>query len=184
MTKSPALVAAEHHEVMNMIGKPKPLKSDRPKKSKTVKVKKLDPDYFFSLCVRERADWICQSCGKKYMPWEGQNGYPANPGLHCSHYFGRAIYATRFDPINVFAHCYFCHTTFEGNPHVFKEWVLYKLGQGAYDILLEKSTNRELEQQARHEKQQIAEHYRKEFAKMMEARSNGHIGRLNFDGYL
>ena len=165
-----------------MVAKPKPTK--QPKKHKTAKVKKLDPDYFFSLCVRERAEWTCQCCGKKYEPWTGINGQPANPGLHCSHYIGRANYATRFDPLNVFAHCYYCHSKFEGNPHVFREWVLEKLGQTKYDILIEKSQNLMLGKQARQEKQQIAVYYVSVFAQMQYRRSTGVIGHLMFEGYL
>ena len=147
---------------------PKPRKSDRSRiKVKAVepkkREKKLDPDYFFSLCVRERAGWKCQKCGKDYTPWTGANGYPANPGLHCSHYIGRGNYATRFDPLNVDAHCYFCHSQFEGNPHEFREWKLARIGQAVYDVLIEKSRNILLGKQARKEKQQIAEHYKQQY---------------------
>src|SRR5690349_13419351 len=103
-----------------MSPKPKPTRESRPKLSKSSpppprkpkaqrKGAKPDPDYWFSLCVRQRANWHCECCGNYYEPWIGKNGEPANPGLHCSHYIGRANYATRFEPLNVFAHCYGCH---------------------------------------------------------------------------
>ena len=161
---------------------PKPTKSTRSRiKVKAVgpnrREKKLDPDYFFSLCVRERAGWKCEKCGKDYAPWTGANGYPANPGLHCSHYIGRGNYATRFDPLNVDAHCYFCHSQFEGNPHEFRLWKLERVGQEVYDIIIEKSHNILLGKQARKEKQQIAEHYKQQY----------HLMKLNiikdFQGY-
>lgn len=167
-----------------MIAKPKPTKADRPKKPKPPKVKKLDPDYYFSLCVRERADWICESCGKKYEPWIGLNGLPANPGLQCSHYVGRGNYAVRFEPLNVDAHCASCHFSFEGNPHVFREWKLERLGKARYEIVIEKSNNLMLGKQARREKQEIAEHYKQQFEIMQTYRSKGMVGRINFEGYL
>jgi hypothetical protein len=165
-----------------MAPKPKPTKQT--KKPKAPKVKKLDPDKLFSLCVRERADWTCEACGKKYEPWAGADGYPANPGLHCSHYIGRANYATRFDPLNVFAHCYGCHAKFEGNPHVFREWVLSRIGTESYDVVIEKSNNLMLGKQARQEKQHIAEFYKNIFQALRYVRNNGQTGRLEFTGYL
>lgn len=169
---------ADHELVMSMIAKPKP------KKQPKQKVKRLDPDFYFSLCVRERADWTCQRCGKFYAPWESTKGYPANPGLHCSHYIGRANYATRFDPMNVDAHCYGCHAKFEGNPHIFRDWKREQLWPELYDILIEKSNNIMLGKQARQEKQAIAEHYKTQFEIMQTMRSKGALGRLNFQGYL
>jgi hypothetical protein len=146
---------------------------------------KPDPDYWFSLCVRERAGWNCERCAKHYEPWMGANGEPANPGLHCSHYVGRSNYSTRFEPMDVDAHCYACHAFFEGNPHDFKEWKLEKLGQEKYDILIEKARNVMIGKQARKEKQEIADHFKQEFRKMQSARSlSGFDGYLNFAGYL
>ena len=165
--------------------KPKPPKGMRLKgKKKAVKREpKLDPDQWFSLCVRERAGWTCQACGKHYEPWISTKGLPANPGLHCSHYVGRANYATRFDPLNVDAHCYGCHAKFEGNPHIFMLWKSEQLGS-IYDVLIEKSNNIMLGKTARREKQEIAKHYKAEFERMQDLRSKGVIGRINFQGYL
>jgi hypothetical protein len=162
--------------------KPKPTKAKA--KKKTPKVKKLNPDEWFSLCVRERANWTCQACGKHYEPWVSSKGLMANPGLHCSHYIGRANYAVRFDPMNADAHCYGCHAKFEGNPHNFMGWKFEQLGGILYDILIEKSNNIALGKQARHDKQAIAEHFKAEYEKMQAKRSNGNIGRINFQGYL
>jgi len=166
--------------------KPKPTKGMRmkPKKKAVKREPKLDPDQWFSLCVRERAGWTCQACGKHYEPWQSTKGLPANPGLHCSHYVGRANYATRFDPLNVDAHCYGCHAKFEGNPHVFMTWKFEQLGGIVYDLLIEKSNNIMLGKTARREKQEIAKHYKAEFERMQALRSKGVIGRINFQGYL
>lgn len=156
----------------------------KPKKSKARKQAKPAPDYWFSLCVRERAGWNCEGCGKHYEPFTSAKGHPANPGLHCSHYIGRANYATRFEPMNADAHCYSCHAKFEGNPHEFMTWKQGRLGQEKYDILIEKSNDIMLGKEARMSKREIADHFKSEFEKMMVHRNSGSIGRINFKGYL
>lgn len=161
--------------------KPAPKPTKKPKAKRKIAI--LDPDIWFSLCVRERADWTCQSCGKKYEPWYTAKGIPANPGLHCSHYIGRGNYAVRFDPYNADAHCYGCHQKFEGNPHNFMAWKLAQLGDPLYDILIEKSNSLMLGKEARRSKQEIAAHYKAEFERMRELRNNGKVGRINFQGY-
>lgn len=176
------LRAADTHLVLAAIheARPKPSKEKKVKRVPAEKRrKKLDPDYWFSMCVRERANWTCQACGKHYEPSISDNtGLPGNPGLHCSHYIGRANYAVRFDPDNADAHCYGCHAKFEGNPHIFREWKFYRLGQVMYEILVEKSNNLLLGKQARREKQEIAEHYKAEFMKIHNSQDK------NFTGYL
>ena len=163
---------------------PKPGKEKKPRLPK-LKVKKLDPDYWFSLCVRERAGWTCECCGKHYEPTISEvTGNPANPGLHCSHYIGRANYSTRFDPLNADAHCYGCHAKFEGNPHLFLGWKVEQLGNERYDILIEKFNNIMIGKQARQEKQEIAEYYRSEYFRMQELRAQGVTGRIDFIGWI
>jgi len=177
--------------------KPKPIKgSPRPKLVKSLQVKasptkpkkrraaKPDPDYWFSMCVRERANWTCESCGKHYEPWVGVKGEMANPGLHASHFIGRANYSVRFDPLNVDAHCAYCHRQFEGNPHEFKEWKIAQITQEVYDIVIEKSRNVLLGKQARKEKKAIADHFEKEYRKMQAIRAVRMGGRIVFEGYL
>lgn len=161
--------------------KPAPKPTKKPKAKRKIAI--LDPDTWFSLCVRERADWTCQSCGKKYEPWYTAKGIPANPGLHCSHYIGRGNYAVRFDPYNADSHCYGCHQKFESNPHNFMTWKLEQLGDHLYDILIEKSNSLMLGKESRQSKKEIAAHYKEEFERMRELRNNGKVGRINFQGY-
>ena len=177
---TPITRATELHNVMSAIHpKPKPEKQKKTKRVPIAKRKKLDPDYWFSLCVRERAGWSCQSCGKHYEPVISNNtGLPGNPGLHCSHYIGRANYAVRFDPYNAVAHCYRCHAKFEGNPHVFMQWTFDRLGRNLYSILIEKSDNIMLGKQARREKQEIAEHYKSEFERIHNSMDKEFVGYL------
>ncbi len=173
---TPIKRAADHHNVMAAIHpKPKPVKEKKTKRVPVEKRRKLDPDQWFSLCVRERAGWKCECCGKDYTPTISENtGLPGNPGLHCSHYIGRANYAVRFEPYNAVAHCYGCHAKFEGNPHNFMEWTYDRLGGWLYDVLIEKSNNMMLGKQARREKQEIAEHYKSEFARIRAEHLCGH----------
>ncbi|MEW5248899.1 hypothetical protein [Microbulbifer discodermiae] len=143
-------------------------------------VKITSADKWFSRCVRERAGWRCEGC---------QSEYPENSaGLQCSHFHGRGSYAVRFDPDNAFAHCTRCHYFFEGNPHEFTRWVRERLGEGAYDILLEKKqvvdnarfARRDVKQ--RH-KSEISRHYREEYRRMQALRKDGDMRRIEFVGY-
>jgi len=150
-----------------MPAKPKPTKEKKPR------VKKLDPDYWFSLCVRERAEWTCEACGKHYEPDINLNtGLPGTRAFHCSHYIGRANYAVRFYRYNANGHCYGCHSRFEGNPHVFKDWKAEEMGsEVAYNNLIALSNDAMRGKRSRQEKQQIAEHYQREFFRIRNSRN-------------
>lgn len=64
-------------------------------------IKRTKWDIVFSDYIRYRDNWTCQRCGKKYEI--------KSRGLHCSHFYGRRTYATRFEPANAMALCYRCH---------------------------------------------------------------------------
>lgn len=134
-------------------------------------------DKWFSLCVRERSDWVCEYCGKKY-------NQPTS-GLHCSHYYGRRNKAVRFEPFNAFAHCFFCHNEFGGNPHKFHAWALEKLGQENYDILVELSNQIEHGRTVNRgiKSGEIAKFYRTEYQKMRVLRDAGQTGRIEFESW-
>lgn len=138
-----------------------------------MKLKITPADDAFSLCVRERASWCCEKCGNYYP-----EGF--RRGLHCSHFHGRANWSVRFDPLNAFAHCFGCHMYFEGNPHEFREWVTSKIGQEAYEILLEKKNNIGLGKIARKTKGkgEIAAHYRAEHKRIQEQNQKSFTGWL------
>lgn len=163
-----------------MPAKPKPQKSERPKHKKASKISIDSADRFFSLCVRERADWTCECCGKKYEPEYTDEGLPKNQGLHCSHYFGRANKALRWFGLNAFAHCYGCHSKFEGSPHEFMLWVLGRLGQELYDLLCEKSKDMAYGRDNQRRRSEIGEHYKRELAVMTHLRNSGKTGRIEF----
>lgn len=131
-------------------------------------------DKWFGYCVKERAGWRCENCGKQYRQ--------GDQGLHCSHFVGRGNWAVRFDPLNADAHCYYCHSQFEQNPHKHTVWKTERLGK-FYEILIEKSNNLMIGKQCRKEKKEIAAHYKSEFERMQELRNGGKIGRLDFVSY-
>ncbi|MDP5211177.1 hypothetical protein [Microbulbifer sp. 2205BS26-8] len=94
----------------------------------------------------------------------------------------------RFDPDNAFAHCTSCHYFLEGNPHEFTRWVRVQLGDGAYDILLEKKGHMDNARLARRDvkqkhKSEISRHYREQYRDMLTQRAGGNSGRLVFVGY-
>lgn len=85
-------------------------------------------DKYFSLWIRWRANWACERCGAQFEV--------GSQGLHCSHFWGRAREATRFDPENAVAHCHGCHSFLTANPELHREWKLKQIGQAAYDRLM------------------------------------------------
>ena len=64
-------------------------------------IKRTKWDIVFSDYIRNRDNWTCQKCGKKY--------HEKSAGLHCSHFYGRRSWATRIEPANAMALCYGCH---------------------------------------------------------------------------
>lgn len=116
---------------------------------------KLNPtDTVFSQCIRERANWTCERCGKVYTP--------PTRALHCSHFHSRGKWGTRFDPDNCEALCYGCHSHMGGNPALHRERILEKLGEELYQILQEKSQSTELGRMAKRQEKEIRKHYRKQ----------------------
>lgn len=95
------------------------------KRGKRMRGVRIDPaDKLFSLWVRWRAGWKCERCGAQFDV--------GSQGLHCSHFWGRAREATRFDPENCVAHCHGCHAHLTANPELHREWKLKQLGEEKY----------------------------------------------------
>lgn len=137
-------------------------------------IKRTPADAAFSDCVRERANWKCEVCGTDYTN--------NTRGLHCSHYHGRANWSVRFNPDNAAAHCYGCHSKLEGSPHDFYQLWIKFLGEGAYQLLLEKKNDTGLGKEYRRTKGKgdIAKHYRNEFKRMKDMRALGDTSRIEF----
>ena len=138
-------------------------------------IKITSADKYFSYCVRERANWKCESCNTQYTP--------PTTGLQCAHIFGRKNKAVRIDPLNALALCAYCHQNFTANPLKFAEFVKLILKDN-YDILLEKSNNITLGKQTFQaiKDGSAARHYLSEYERMKEIRSQGIIKRLEFTG--
>jgi hypothetical protein len=100
-------------------------------KARTVKIHAADS--IFSLYIRTRDNWTCQRCGKAYEPKPG-------PALQTSHFIGRAIWATRWDPDNCDALCWGCHERWEAlKATEYREWKISQLGQERFAALIERS---------------------------------------------
>jgi len=112
-------------------------------------------DRYFSLCIRQRAGWKCERCGRQYLP--------GATSLHCSHFIGRGHWAVRFSPDNAACHCFGCHRFFEGNPLGFTSWIERRLGEEGLKNLAARAQDLSLSKRAHHEVKLIAAHYRKQY---------------------
>ena len=96
---------------------------------------KLFPaDQVFSRLVRERDNWECQRCHKKYQP--------PTSALHCSHFYSRGKWSTRYDPANAESLCYGCHRYWDKHIKEYEVFKIAGLGQKAFDILTFKAHHR------------------------------------------
>lgn len=134
-------------------------------------VKRWPSDKWFSLCVRERTNWVCQCCNK-HLERGAMN-------LHCSHLFSRRHRATRWHPDNAFAHCFSCHEKLGGDPIEFSIWATSTLGPAKVNKLrvLANSTLKMTAQDRKY----VAAHYKREHERMMAERAAGHVGFLQFE---
>ncbi len=132
-------------------------------------------DDLFSKMVRERDNWTCQKCGKYYPEGNRQ-------GLHCSHIFSRRHVATRWEPYNAVAHCFYCHQYLGGNPVLFEHWAREYLGEYIVEMLTEK--HNQICKLTRKDKIEMYEHMKSEYARMLVQRKNGDNGLLQFTGWV
>lgn len=81
-----------------------------------------EADKKFSLDIRKR-DGQCVNCGSTLF-------------LGCSHYFGRATYATRYDPLNCITLCQECHEVWENQKQgIYKDYMIMWLGADSFEWL-------------------------------------------------
>ena len=139
-------------------------------------LKVTQADKHFSLCIREAAEWKCEKCHTYYPEGRRQ-------GLHCSHYHGRGKWGLRFVVDNAAAHCYGCHQHLSSNPLKHQEWRVQHIGQGACDILLEKSNDTALGRLAKRNQKEISKHYREEHKRLKELRAQGVKGKLEINSW-
>ena len=111
-------------------------------------------DRWFSLAVRQRAEWKCERCQK----WHGPGR-----GLDCAHIIGRGKWATRHDPRNAIALCRGCHAYFTAQPNEFAEWLENRLGEVVLSELREMARDANLAKRAHHEEKEMATFYKNEY---------------------
>jgi hypothetical protein len=138
-------------------------------------VKIKTSDQIFSKCIRERNGWRCERCGAQHQ--EG------SMGLHASHYHGRGKWGVRFDPDNVSAHCYGCHSYFGSNPIEHTAWVSAKLGEPLFSILNERAQDGSLGRFAKRGEKDIRAHYRAELNRLQALRAAGESGWIAVDNW-
>ena len=140
-------------------------------------IKRSRTDHYFSLCVRERTNYTCEVCFKQYDR--------SSCGLHCSHYFGRANKSVRWHSDNAFAHCYGCHQKLGANPHDFAFWVQKMLGEGRYDLLVERKNDTSLAKDLVKDDKKglIAKHYQTEYKLLRYMREQGETKYIDFTDY-
>ena len=91
-------------------------------------------DIIFSKIVRARDKYTCQRCSKVHLP--------TNAALHCSHYFSRGKWNTRYDLENCESLCYGCHRYFDGHKNEYKEWKIVRMGEENFYKLERRSNKR------------------------------------------
>ena len=86
-------------------------------------------DKIFSLHIRERDNWTCQRCNRKFAP--------PTKGLGCSHFWSRRHLSTRWDTDNSIALCMPCHlyhweSEKQGD---YRDFMIKKLGEKKFKML-------------------------------------------------
>ena len=107
-------------------------------------------DIHFSDCVRAKANFCCEFCGKSF---KGRD-----QGIHCAHIHGRRHNSVRWSLDNAVSLCSYHHRYFGENPTEFFMWLEKHLGRWHLDVLLDKKNA--IFKGAKHVKKEIADHYR------------------------
>ena len=129
-------------------------------------IKRTAADVEFSKAIR-LANENCERCGK--------------PADDCSHYIGRRNASTRYAVENASSLCRGCHNWFGEHPHNHHVFMLNKLGEKSYDLLIEKG--RGIAKINKQERKLIARHYRLQQQIIKEKRENGEQGPLPIESY-
>lgn len=124
--------------------------------TRTIKISPADK--WFSLYIRARDGWTCQRCYTYYPDGKRQ-------GLHCSHFHGRAKYATRYDEQNCEALCYGCHSYLTMHPAEHEARKRRLLLSADYDRLLIRAQDTKRGRENKRNLAQIAAYYRERVSK-------------------
>lgn len=133
-------------------------------------MKRTKHDKVFSDLVRERANYVCESCG---MDCRHSPGY-----LHCSHVVSRRHVTTRWHPMGANAHCASCHSKFTDSPFDHYDWCTDYWGKQGLEFI--RRYSREIVNWRADIREEIYQHYRKELEHMLNLRNAGEMGRIEF----
>ena len=136
-------------------------------------LKRSPLDALFSELVRERANWICESCAIE-LRHEPKR-------MHCAHIYSRRHVRIRHDPINAFCLCAKCHFEYTDKPLEFATFTVQKIGQAMADQL--SILARTVHKRPKGWEKEAKAHYRQELERMKLLRANGNTGYIEFAGY-
>ena len=136
-------------------------------------------DNWFSLCVRERANWTCESSG---LVFDDGQAIGRCQGLECCHIYGRRSKNVRWNGMNAVALTHYQHRYFTENPAQFIRWLNDYLGEEHMEILRERVNDVRIKY-SKAERREISKHYRLEFRRMRKLRDEGQTGRIEFQNY-
>lgn len=125
-------------------------------------------DIAFSKCVREAASWVCQRCFNRLEV--------NSMGLHCAHFQTRGKWGTRFEPDNVAALCYGCHSYLDSHPYEKTAWFETHIGKARAAEVMALSEKPAYGMRSR--KAAIAKHFRLEHERLLGMRSEGVTSRI------
>ena len=129
-------------------------------------------DVAFSQCVKERANYCCERCGKSYRDDDS--------GLDCSHVFSRRYKSIRYDPDNAMALCFHCHKFWwHSDPVDSGEWAIKKLGRDKIKALRKK---REIN--IEYDINKVAAYYNLTLSSMKKIREQEPIKRIEFESFI
>ena len=134
-------------------------------------------DKLMSQLIRERADWVCESCRKDF---KNNHFY-----LDWSHYISRGEFHVRWHPNNGNAHCKQCHHEFGRCPGKHASWYRQHMGEGSERILHDYLENRrkKMSKWSLADKLDMIEHYKEQLKIMKKKRDEGVTGFLDFVSY-
>jgi len=130
-------------------------------------------DKAFSSCIKERAGWRCEFCGKPYPR--------GSRGLQCAHFFPRGDWSTRFEPLNCVALCFYHHQLLDSHHLAFVGWMKQHI-EPHIDLLIEIHDNVDRGKSYRRTKGrgEIAKYYEHQLSALTALREEGEAGRLEF----
>lgn len=103
-------------------------------------------------------------------------------GMQCAHVFGRKHGNVRCYPDNAICLCASCHAVFTDAPTEWGLFVIAQLGEGAYQLLLDRKNNLSIKYN-KAAKAEMAKHYRDEYTRVQKLRAKGADGYIRLVSY-